>query len=173
MAERTQQPVEQPTELTETQISRRSFLKLAWGAVGAAMAAEAGLVTYRFFSPKVVDGEFGSVFAVGAVDDFPPGSVTQIKTGHFYLVRLEDGGFMALYHKCTHLGCSVPWNQAEGKFICPCHASAFEADGGVINPPAPRPLDRFAVSIEDGLIKVDTGERIRRDKTDPAAVVYA
>ena len=169
MAEQTQQP----SDAHETQISRRNFFKLAWGAAGAAMVAEAGLVTYRFFSPKVAKGEFGGIFTVGAVDDFPPGSVTQVKSGHFYLVRLEDGGFLALYYKCTHLGCSVPWNQAEGQFICPCHASAFEADGNVINPPAPRPLDRFPVIIDDGLINVDTGERIRRDKADPADLVYA
>jgi cytochrome b6-f complex iron-sulfur subunit len=70
---------------------------------------------------------------------------------------MPDGGFLALYRKCTHLGCAVPWNPAEGRFVCPCHASAFETDGQVINPPAPRPLDRFVVTIVDGMVKVDTG----------------
>jgi cytochrome b6-f complex iron-sulfur subunit len=75
-----------------------------------------------------VDGYYA-----GIVDDFPPGSVTPFNAGRFYLVRQQDGGFLALYRKCTHLGCAVPWNPAEGRFVCPCHASAFEMDGQVIN----------------------------------------
>jgi cytochrome b6-f complex iron-sulfur subunit len=157
----------------ETTLSRRNLLKLAWGALGAAALAEGALVTYRFLSPKVVEGEFGGVFTVGNVVDFPPGSVTPVNAGRFYLIRLEDGGFLALYRKCTHLGCAVPWDQEKGKFICPCHASEFEADGDVLNPPAPRPLDRFPVIIENDVISVDTGTPIQRDHAHPSDVIYA
>lgn len=170
MAEQTQQP---DNAAAETEMSRRSFLKLAWGAVGAVALVEGGLVTYRFLAPKVGAGEFGGVFNVGRVDDFPPGSVTPVNAGRFYLVRLDDGGFLALYRKCTHLGCAVPWDQAAGKFICPCHASEFEVDGDLLNPPAPRPLDRFPITIEDGEIMVDTGTTIQRDKPKPGDAVYA
>lgn len=154
-------------------ISRRSFLKLLWGAAGAVVLVESGLMGYQFFAPKAVEGEFGGVFTVGRVEDFPPGSVTPFEAGRFYLVRLADGGFVALYRKCTHLGCAVPWDQAEGKFICPCHASAFDPDGSVINPPAPRALDRFLITIEDGMIRVDTGKAIQRDQPNAADAVYA
>lgn len=164
--------VKQPSVTDET-VSRRDFLKLAWGAAGLLALVEAGGVALSFFSPRTVEGQFGGVFEVGAVDDFPPGSVTPFNAGRFYLVRMEDGGFLALYRKCTHLGCAVPWNQAEQKFICPCHASAFERDGQVLNPPAPRPLDRFSVTIVDGMVRVDTGAPIQRDRTGPADLVYA
>ncbi len=153
-------------------IKRRDFLKYVWGAAGLAVLGEAGWVGLKFFSPQVVEGEFGGVFEVGAVDGFPPGSVTPFNAGRFYLVRLTDGGFLALYRKCTHLGCAVPWEPAEHKFICPCHASEFEMDGQVLNPPAPRPLDRFVVSIEAGQIRVDTGTTITRDHTHTDDRVY-
>ncbi len=156
----------------EHDVTRRDFLKLAWGLAGVVAFGEAGFVTYEFFSPKVNAGEFGGVFIAGNVDDFPPGSVTPFNEGRFYLVRAEDGGFLALYRKCTHLGCAVPWDQAKGQFVCPCHASAFEATGDVINPPAPRPLDRFAITIEDGVVLVDTGEAIQRDHASPDDLVY-
>lgn len=157
----------------QSQVSRRGFLlKLAWGAAGLAVLGESGWLTYRFLSPRVVEGEFGGVFEVGPVEDFPPGSVTPVNAGRFYLVRLEDGGFLALYRKCTHLGCSVPWDPARGQFVCPCHASAFEANGEVLNPPAPRPLDRFPVTIENGIVMVDTGTIIQRDRTKPDDIVY-
>lgn len=156
-----------------SEIKRRDFLKYVWGAAGLAVLGEAGWVGLKFFSPQVVEGQFGGVFTVGAVEDFPPGSVTPFNEGRFYLVRLNDGGFLALYRKCTHLGCAVPWEPAENKFICPCHASEFEMDGQVLNPPAPRPLDRFIVSIEDGQIRVDTGTTITRDQTSTDDLVYA
>jgi cytochrome b6-f complex iron-sulfur subunit len=154
-------------------LSRRRFLNLAWGAAGVLALAEAGGVALSFLSPRVVEGAFGGVIDAGPVDSFPAGSVTPFTQGRFYLVRMPDSGFVALYRKCTHLGCAVPWNPAEGRFVCPCHASAFETDGQVINTPAPRPLDRFAISIVDGIVKVDTGTPIQRDRTSAADLVYA
>ena len=91
-----------------------------------------------------------------------PHSVTAFVRGRFYLARLADGGFLALSRKCTHLGCTVPWVATENKFVCPCHASAFDITGNVISPPAPRALDIYAVMIENDIVKVDTS---RADKT--------
>lgn len=154
-------------------VNRRDFLKLAWGAAGALVLLEAGGLALRFLSPRTVEGQFGSVFTLGPVEDYPPGSVTPVNEGRFYLVRLEDGGMLALYRKCTHLGCAVPWEPAEGRFVCPCHASAFESNGELINPPAPRPLDRFAITLVDGMITVDTSQPIERDHATPADLIYA
>ncbi len=160
-------------EQNTKQTSRRDFLKAAWGAAGVLVLAEMGAVSLSFLSPRVVEGEFGGIFTIGAVDDYPPGSATPFNSGRFYLVRLQDGGLLALYRKCTHLGCAVPWDQAEGKFICPCHASAFESDGRVINAPAPRPMDRFPITVDDGVIMVDTGTIIQRDQSSSDDIVYA
>jgi cytochrome b6-f complex iron-sulfur subunit len=155
------------------EVSRRDFLKIAWAATGALTLVAGGALSLNFFAPKVVAGAFGGVFDLGPVDDFPLGSVTPVTNGRFYLVRQTDGGFLALYQKCTHLGCAVPWEPELGRFVCPCHASTFETDGEVINPPAPRPLDRFPVTIEDGVVYVDTGERIERDHASGDDAVYA
>lgn len=154
-------------------VSRRDFLKVAWGVAGAVALAEVGGVAYQFLSPRVVEGEFGGIFTAGAVESFPAGSVTPFPSGRFYLVREDDGGIVALYRKCTHLGCAVPWEPAQGRFVCPCHASAFERDGEVVNAPAPRPLDRFEVTIVDGIVMVDTGQPIQRDHVSDADFIYA
>jgi len=98
----------------------------------------------------------------GPVERFEPGSVTAFREGHFYLARLEDGGFLALHRKCTHLGCTVPWISDEQRFSCPCHASAFDIRGDVISAPAARPLELFAVRIDNGIVKVDTSKPVRR-----------
>ncbi|MEN8039945.1 MAG: Rieske 2Fe-2S domain-containing protein [Actinomycetota bacterium] len=154
-------------------IDRRSFLKYSGIAVGALAVAEIGTIGFRYAQPRVAEGDFGGVIAVGAVDDFPTGSITHIPNGRFYIARLDDGGFLALHQRCTHLGCTVPWDQAAGQFICPCHNSQFDDTGDVLNPPAPRPLDLFSVSIEGDIVSVDTGTTISRDDFDPSQAVYA
>lgn len=162
------------TETTSTlhTPSRRDFLKLAWAFFGGLVALEASGVALAYLQPRLAEGEFGTVINAGAVDDFPPNSVTHITNGRFYVVRLGDGGLLSVYHRCTHLGCTVPWDANRGKFICPCHSSEFDMQGSVNNPPAPRPLDLFAVSVEDGHVLVDTGKPIQRQVFETAQVVY-
>jgi cytochrome b6-f complex iron-sulfur subunit len=86
---------------------------------------------------------------------------------------LEDGGFLAVSRKCTHLGCTVPWVDKEKKFACPCHGSAFDIRGEVISPPAPRALDLYPVVIENNVIKVDTRSPIKRSEFRTDQLVYA
>jgi cytochrome b6-f complex iron-sulfur subunit len=161
------------TETNLPAVSRRAFLKMAWGAFGAVALAEMGVAAFTFSLPRLDEGQFGATFTCGSVDDFPPGSVTLFSQGRFYLVRLADGGFLALDRVCTHLGCAVPWDPVQGKFVCPCHASGFDRNGAVLNPPAPRPLDLFPVTITDGLVTVDTARPVHRDHFLPEQVVDA
>lgn len=155
-----------------TKVSRRDFLKLVWTFLGGLVALEAGGIFLAYLQPRLGEGEFGSTISVGLIDGFPQGSVTHISNGRFYIVRLPDGGFLAVYHRCTHLGCTVPWDQTAQRFICPCHSSRFDMQGSVENPPAPRPLDLFPLSFEAGIVKVDTGTIIPRQSFDTAQVVY-
>jgi len=156
----------------EPPVSRRDFLGVIWAFFGGLAALEAGAVLVAYLQPRLAEGEFGSTIIAGNVDDFPANSVTHISNGRFYIVRTPDGGFLSVYHRCTHLGCTVPWDQTAQKFICPCHNSQFDIQGSVENPPAPRVLDLFPVSIEDGLVKVDTGTILQRQVFETTQVVY-
>jgi cytochrome b6-f complex iron-sulfur subunit len=112
----------------------------------------------------------GAVVVAGPVERFEPNSVTAFQQGKFYLARLDDGGFLALSRACTHLGCTVPWIAAENRFVCPCHASAYDLGGDVLSPPAPRALDLYAVRIEHGMVKVNTSRPIKRQSFAVAQV---
>lgn len=69
---------------------------------------------------------------------------------------------MALWRKCPHLGCAVPWVAGSGEFHCPCHGSIYAYNGDRLGGPAPRPMDYMAVSIsETGDVLVDTGDITR------------
>jgi cytochrome b6-f complex iron-sulfur subunit len=150
---------------------RRSFLGLAWLGIGVAALGEAAWIVASFLKPRPkAPNSGGSLVVAGPSDAFAAGSVTAFPAGRFYLVRLPDGGFLALNRQCTHLGCSVPWHEASGRFACPCHASVFDLRGDVLAPPAPRPLDLFAIRIENGIVKVDVSAPIRRSAFDASQV---
>ena len=156
-------------------VSRRGFLNILWAALGLAALAEFGWVALSFLRPATPGGaenQANALISAGSVASFAPGTATAFQKGEFYLVRLDDGGILALSCKCTHLGCTVPWLEKEKKFLCPCHASAFDLTGNVISSPASRPLDMLPVTIENNIIKVDTGNRIRRSGFDPKQVLH-
>ena len=131
---------------------------------------QGGWVLAAFQRPRRRADQADGLFAAGPVDRFAQGSVTAFADGRFYLVRLEDGGFLALHRECTHLGCTVPWDATQQRFACPCHASAFDIRGAVLSAPAPRPLDWLVVRVENGIVKVDVANRRRREAFDTSQV---
>ena len=68
-----------------------------------------------------------------------------------------ESGVVALYQKCPHLGCRVPNCVPSQWFECPCHGSQYNQVGEKKGGPAPRGMDRFAVSVVEGVLTVDTG----------------
>ena len=160
-------------KITRERFTRRDMLKTSWAVLGGLAFLELGVISLAYMQPRLAEGEFGGMITAGNVADFPNGSVTHIANGRFYLARLADGGFLALYQRCTHLSCSVPWDQEAGQLICPCHSSSFSVEGDVFNPPAPRPLDLFPISIADGVVQVDTSRPLQRTAFSPDQVVYA
>jgi len=149
-------------------VTRRGFLRWALGAAGAALGVQGAVGFWSFFKPRVQPGAFGSRVSAGQVAEFDPGTVTHVPQGRFYISRLEDAGMLALWHRCTHLGCTVPWREDEARFRCPCHSSIFNEKGEVLGGPAPRPLDIFPIEIVDGEILVDTSSPIERDRFEPS-----
>jgi len=156
--------------------SRREFLKKLWKGLGVVAAFEFAAVFFGFlFSGKDYNKKIEpkQLIDAGAVDSFQKNSVTVFRGGRFYLARLLDGGFIALSLRCTHLGCSINWEDDKKRFICPCHSSAFYINGEVQNPPAPNALDYFPVIIENGIVKVDIGTKLARSRFEKTQVTYA
>ncbi len=135
---------------------RRFFLKAAWGGMAAFFLAS-GAAFARFFFPRVLF-EPPTRVKVGKPSEFLPGTVdTRFKDKHgVWLVRDEGNRIIALKTVCTHLGCTPNWIESRNKFKCPCHGSGFLRNGINVEGPAPRPLDRFKITLaDDGQILID------------------
>jgi cytochrome b6-f complex iron-sulfur subunit len=163
------------TPADEPMTSRRTFFWKLWLALGGLAVLEYALAAADFLRPRRarLSDDDGAIVIAGPVDRFEPNTVAAFPKGKFYLARLEDGGFLALSRECTHLGCTVPWSSYDHAFVCPCHASSFDITGEVLSPPAPRALDLHPVRIENGVVKVDTSQRLKRRSFDPSQVTHA
>jgi nitrite reductase/ring-hydroxylating ferredoxin subunit len=155
--------------------TRRNFLTWLWVGLGILALIEFAGVVIAYLRPGKSQkklAESGAIIEAGRAESFALNSVTAFVRGKFYLCRMEDGGFLAVSRKCTHLGCTVPWLDKEKKFACPCHGSAFDIRGEVISPPAPRALDIYRLFIENQMVKVDTSKQIKRSGFGADQVVY-
>jgi cytochrome b6-f complex iron-sulfur subunit len=156
----------------KTNLSRREFVGIAWGIALVGLFGQAGLALLQFFKPRITPGGFGGEVVAGNVEEFQPGTVNYVRKGRFYVVREEDGGVLALWQRCPHLGCTVPWREDQDQFNCPCHSSLFNRQGEVIGGPAPRPMDLFPVRLQDSRLVVDTSQPIQRQQFEDSQVFY-
>lgn len=147
-------------------INRRQSMVIGFFGLLALLVSESVLVVMRFLKP-LNKGGFGGLVYAGKVDEFSVDSVTRIAPARSYIVR-TDQGVLALWQRCTHLGCAVPWAETQGEFHCPCHGSLFNPVGEVIDGPAPRPLDTFPVVIRQDEIWIDTSTPQERSSFEPS-----
>ena len=174
--EREKIKVEEQASTMNSVQNRREFLDKLWKGLGIFAVVEFAAVFFGFlFSGKNENENLKplQLFDAGDISLFQPNSVTIFRGGRFYLVRLSDGGFLALSIRCTHLGCSINYEEDKKRFICPCHASAFEMNGEVQNPPAPSALDYFPVAIQNGKVMVDIGTKLSRVRFSNEQAAYA
>lgn len=186
----TQRVVEVSTE--ESGVSRRQFFNRAITATFGSFLGLFGLYGLAFFWPRLTGG-FGSDVDAGAVNDLaaetvnPDGTIGPVfvpearayvvpapdsLSGQFEGRNVEAGGFMALFQRCVHLGCRVPWCATSIGFECPCHGSKYNSIGEYNAGPAPRNLDRFVVEIREDRFIIRTGTIIETPRAPRMTVPY-
>jgi cytochrome b6-f complex iron-sulfur subunit len=133
--------------------SRRNFLHVAIGTLGAVFSASLLYPLYRFlWPPRDKSGGEGRV-GIPKEEMLPGQSRVVVVRGEPVLVIREANRVVALSATCTHLSCIVKY-KGGGVVLCPCHASAFDLSGNVTAGPAPRPLPSYPVRIEGSQIVV-------------------
>ena len=145
--------------------TRREFFGFAgWGAFLSAIGL--GLLSFlRFLFPRVLF-EPSPVFKAGKPSEYVDGEVSErFKEDQRVWIERRDGKVIAIQAICTHLGCTPRWLALENKFKCPCHGSGFTKEGVNFEGPAPRPLERLAIRMDDeGNLVVDKSKKFLYEK---------
>ena len=160
-------PKPAPVAPDDSKMDRRRFLSwfgLGWLSFAAATSGALSILL-RYLFPNVVF-EPPTSFKAGFPQDYEIGFVDErwkTRYGVWIIRTLE--GLYALSTICTHLGCTPNWLGTENKFKCPCHGSGFYKTGINFEGPAPRPLERYRISLaEDGQILVDKSKKFQQEK---------
>ncbi|MGO9809281.1 MAG: ubiquinol-cytochrome c reductase iron-sulfur subunit [Isosphaeraceae bacterium] len=145
-----------------------SWVAVGWTAFTAGCVAFTGMMG-RFMFPNVL-AEPPSTMKVGEPSSYDLNDVNERfkAEGGFWIVRSNRYNgqdiIYALQTVCTHLGCPPNWLANEQKFKCPCHGSGFYITGINFEGPAPRPLERFKVTLaDDGQIVVDKSQKFQQE----------
>jgi menaquinol-cytochrome c reductase iron-sulfur subunit len=149
-------------------ISRRKFLTSITMFLGGAISIVLGWNIVRYFVSPIWEKREDDFIPLCSLESLPKGMplnveyVQREKDGweihegrnSLWLVREDNDEVVAFNKSCTHLGCPYRWDENEEVFKCPCHTAVFSKNGDVISGPPPRPLDRFPVKIENGMVLV-------------------
>jgi cytochrome b6-f complex iron-sulfur subunit len=173
--------VRAPMDLEQLGVTRRQFLNRSTIIMMTSSIGSFGAAVLAFLWPSL-SGGFGSKVKVGNIDDilkeietlkgpkyvpearsylisYPKDAGVLAKAKTTYSAGVYGGmeqGIAAIYQKCVHLGCKVPWCDTSQWFECPCHGSQYNRVGEYKGGPAPRGLDRFDVSVSGGDVTIDT-----------------
>ena len=169
-----EKPLPVAADVTKSEVTRRSFISRFWKGLGivAGLQLIGGASLFLFTGRKRRVKPKTNLLNAGPISNFPKGSVTLIGKGHLYLAHLDNGGFLAISRRCTHLGCAVTWGGAQKQFLCPCHASVFDGIGNVLKPPASRALDLYSISFERKMVMIDANHPIKRKKFAAEQLAY-
>jgi cytochrome b6-f complex iron-sulfur subunit len=170
-----------PASVETVGVNRRQFLNRGIVALQSFALGSTGLALIGFLWPSPSRGGFGKKIHAGRLSDilaeiadkkqpvyipaaraylnpYPQENLAKAKRAYSESIYTGmEQGIVALYQRCVHLGCRVPWCQTSQWFECPCHGSKYNRVGEKRDGPAPRGLDRFPVDVSSGSVIIDTG----------------
>jgi cytochrome b6-f complex iron-sulfur subunit len=167
-------------------MSRRRLLRTSLAAGVGLWLLEVGAGTIGFLWPNLAGG-FGGKVKIGSFTDvknanaaipFGDGFPAYYQDARAFIVLVDparqeflpgtdtsgDGSaenVRGLYQRCPHLGCKPNPCLKNYWMECPCHGSRYDRLGTKVKElgPAPRGMDRFAMSVDDaGVLTLDTSK---------------
>ncbi len=171
---------EAPADPETVGVNRRMFFNRSIVAAQSLVLGSFGLAVIGFLWPSL-SGGFGGKVRAGSLKDIL-GEIAE-KKQPFYVPEARayinpypeaalprakevysdsvlpglEAGVIAIFQKCVHLGCRVPWCQTSQWFECPCHGSKYNRVGEKKGGPAPRGLDQFPIEVDGGTVTINTG----------------
>lgn len=159
-------PIDQKSNEPENP-SRRRFLAGFISFLGGLIALTMGGGGAVYFLSPAWRGRKENWVEAGPVADLPEGQpvkkefiqrsmdgwVTSESRGTVWLLR-DKGSLTAYNPHCTHLGCPYRWDPDKNLFLCPCHNGVYDKSGKVVSGPPPRPLDRYPLRVDNGIVSI-------------------
>ena len=86
-----------------------------------------------------------------------PAAIVRFGSKPVLLVRLSETEWRALSAVCTHLNCTVQYQEKTHQIWCACHNGFYDLNGKVVSGPPPKPLDEYAVRVRGDEVVITSG----------------
>ncbi|HET6961697.1 MAG TPA: ubiquinol-cytochrome c reductase iron-sulfur subunit [Terriglobia bacterium] len=128
---------------------RRTLLRWLLGGGFTASVVSFLYPAVKFMDPPTVPEASTNEVSAGKVQDLKPNSGKIVKFGSrpALLIRVNETEWRAYSAICTHLNCTVQFQDSTRQIWCACHNGFYDLNGKVISGPPPRPLEEYAVHI--------------------------
>ena len=128
---------------------RRNIVRWILGGGVAASIVSFLYPAFKFMNPPAVPEAAVNEVSAGKATDLKPNSGKIVKFGSrpVLLIRLNEADWRAFSAVCTHLNCTVQYQEAGRQIWCACHNGLYDLNGRVISGPPPRPLEEYAVHV--------------------------
>ena len=147
----------EPALVPACALTRRRFV----GASAGLVLVGCGPQKMKTKAVPAADNGIVEVEVSKIVELATPGGMVAVQPGGsrkpLIVMRLEGDHFRVLSSKCTHLGCTVRWDNEEQQLRCPCHGSRFSDDGKVTHGPAKQPLKEYPTQLWGTKLRIAVG----------------
>ena len=146
--------------MISNKINRRDFIKRSTGVIGAASmvsaASHIGCVpsTAPAVRAELSENKIAFNTAISELSKIGDGVKLENDALEYpiLLIKKSDSAFVAVSTECMHLGCQVRMQRTVLR--CPCHGSAYNLDGDVLNGPTEHPLRRYNIRMKDNIAEI-------------------
>jgi cytochrome b6-f complex iron-sulfur subunit len=113
----------------------------------------------KFMMPPNVPEAAVNEVVVGKVQMWKPdaGAIVRFGNKPVLLVRMSETEWRALSAVCTHLNCTVQYQEKTHQIWCACHNGFYDLNGKVVSGPPPKPLDEYAVRVRGDEVVITRG----------------
>ena len=148
-----------------TSLNRRGFLAAGLAGLAAGITGGAGLSKLATPAPAVPSApsapspivrDNGRWFPVARLSSLPHDTVMRFSAGALEGNLIKDGdNLYALSSVCSHLPCSLLYQEKPDNFLCPCHNATFTKAGNPTRVGSSYPaLTHIQVSVKDDQVLV-------------------
>jgi cytochrome b6-f complex iron-sulfur subunit len=149
-----------PAAATPTpEAGRRKLIRFLLGSGFGASIVSFLYPALKFMMPPAIAESAVNQVSAGKATELKPNSAKLFRFGNrpALLVRTASGEFRAFSATCTHLNCTVQYNDQSRQIWCACHNGLFDLNGKVVGGPPPKPLEQFTAHVQGDEVIVIRG----------------
>ncbi|HZT28386.1 MAG TPA: Rieske (2Fe-2S) protein [Bryobacteraceae bacterium] len=128
---------------------RRTIVRWLLGGGFSASIVSFLYPAIKFMNPPAIPEAAVNEVSAGKVQDLKvnAGKIVKFGSRPALLIRTGESEFRAFSAICTHLNCTVQYQDARREIWCACHNGLYDLNGKVVSGPPPAPLEEYAVRV--------------------------